>query len=73
MAGNRRVTSTLPHEPKLGDVEGCLRYLVSRLAVASDRTGRPGRPPVVPAVCMWGGLLVCALNGVPANSISGDS
>ncbi len=63
MAGNRRAPSTLPNEPELGDVEGCLRYLVSGLAVASDRTGRPGRPPVVPALCVWGGLLVCVLNG----------
>src|SRR5262245_11021354 len=52
-------------EPELDQVEQFLREALSGLApdpAESGPRGR-GRPRVVPALCLWGGLLVCVLRG----------
>lgn len=48
----------------IGDVETFLRSAIERLepeTVAWPR--RPGRPRILPALCLWAGLLVCVLSG----------
>jgi hypothetical protein len=48
----------------LSEIEQTLKAVVLDLAAtppAGKRT--PGRPPVLSALCLWGGLLVCVLHG----------
>ena len=59
MAGKRREIPL----PDLGDVEGTIRWLVEGLDDTPAGPAQPGRPPTVPALCLWGGMLVCVLNG----------
>jgi hypothetical protein len=46
--------------PVVGEIDVFLRDLLRHLAPDS-REGQPGRPRVLPAVALWGGLLVCIL------------
>lgn len=48
----------------MGDVEAFLRSAIERLQpepVALPH--QPGRPRILPALCLWAGLLVCVLSG----------
>jgi hypothetical protein len=47
----------------LGDVEGVLAELLQDLEPPPHLWPLPGRPPVLPALCLWGGMLVCVLRG----------
>lgn len=52
----------------LAQVEGLLRDLVSELApepAPAPDAGRrgPGRPRILPALCLWAGVVVCLLHG----------
>ena len=47
-------------DPCIGDIEGFLRDLLLGLTLES---GPRGRPRVLPALALWGGLLVCVLSG----------
>jgi len=49
--------------PVVGDIEMFLQQALADLA--SDPTTPPGagRPRILPALCLWGGLLVCVLRG----------
>jgi hypothetical protein len=51
-------------EPLVGEIEAFLREVVAGLepAAAGRARGR-GRPRVLPALALWGGLLVCVLRG----------
>src|SRR5688572_25568603 len=49
----------------IGDIERFLQAALADLepeAAAAARRG-PGRPRVLPSLCLWGGLLVCVLRG----------
>lgn len=46
----------------VGEIEQFLRSVVADLA-PDDEEPKPGRPRIVPAVALWGGLLVCVLRG----------
>ena len=51
--------------PTADRVEALLRWMVERLAPderGAARRGR-GRARVLPALCLWGGLMVCVLRG----------
>jgi hypothetical protein len=48
--------------PALADVEGFLAALITDLAPAPGAP-RPGRPRTMPALALWGGVLVCVLRG----------
>jgi len=48
----------------LDDIEGFLREMILQLEpVRQEQVGR-GRPRIVPAMCLWAGLLVCVLRGM---------
>lgn len=54
-----------PASSLLDEVEQVLREAIGGLAPeprAAERTG-PGRPRVLPSLCLWAGLLVCVLRG----------
>lgn len=48
--------------PVVGQIEGFIRSLVGLLGPEPTRKGR-GAPRVLPAMCLWSGLLVCVLRG----------
>ena len=55
----------LPATPVVGEIEACLHTAMAQLppdAVEAARPG-PGRPRILPALCLWAGLLVCVLRG----------
>jgi hypothetical protein len=48
----------------IGDVEAFLRDAIQRLEPETATLQRqPGRPRILPALCLWAGLLVCVLTG----------
>ncbi len=48
----------------LNDIEGFLREMIQMLEPdMKEQVGR-GRPRVMPAMCLWAGLLVCVLRGM---------
>jgi hypothetical protein len=48
----------------VGDIAQFLRDAIQQLEPeASESKRRPGRPRVLPALCLWAGLLVCVLQG----------
>jgi hypothetical protein len=48
----------------LSEIEQTLKAVVLDLAATPPAGKRkPGRPPVLSALCLWGGLLVCVLHG----------
>lgn len=50
-------------DPTLESIEGFLRKMVEGLEpIRSDPVGR-GRPRVLPALCLWAGVVVCILRG----------
>jgi hypothetical protein len=57
--------AVLPDERVVGDIEAFLADAIAQLgpdAVEGRRPG-PGRPRVLPGLCLWAGLLVCVLRG----------
>src|SRR5436190_24341946 len=49
----------------VGQIEAFLRQTVQELAPDPDPTTR-GRPRILPAVCLWAGVVVCLLRGETA-------
>lgn len=47
----------------LHDIEGYLRTFLADLAPMDEEPAGPGRPRILPAMCLWAGLLVCVLRG----------
>jgi hypothetical protein len=57
------IACTAPSAPLIGDIEAFLREAIADLAPDhSEPVGR-GRPRVLPALCLWSGLLVSVLRG----------
>ena len=55
----------LPTTPVVGEIEACLHTAIAQLppaAVGAARSG-PGRPRILPSLCLWAGLLVGVLRG----------
>lgn len=46
-----------------GDVERFLRECLEELEPEAEGSAGPGRPRILPAMCLWAGLLVCVLRG----------
>lgn len=49
--------------PMLGNVEAFLYDLISGLTPELSGPARRGRPPVLPGMCLWAGMLVCVVQG----------
>jgi hypothetical protein len=49
--------------PMLGNVEAFLHELITSLSPVAAGPARRGRPPLLPGMCLWAGLLVCVLQG----------
>jgi len=45
------------------NVEGFLRAAIERLEPEPVGARHVGRPRIIPAMCLWSGLLVCVLHG----------
>src|SRR5947199_8940551 len=52
-----------PSAPIIGDIEAFLRAAITDLAPDPTEPVGRGRPRVLPALCLWGGLLVGVLRG----------
>src|SRR5437868_172726 len=57
------VCCAAPASPIIGDIESFLRDAVADLAPDPTAPVGRGRPRVLPALCLWGGLLVAVLRG----------
>lgn len=57
-----------PPAPVLAEVEATLCNLLTTLEPAGPSVRRPGRPRILPALCLWGGMLVCVLRGFSSQS-----
>jgi hypothetical protein len=56
--------TSIPRTPTVGEVETFLRDMLSDLSSIGGTPAVPrGRPPILPALALWGGLLVCILHG----------
>jgi Transposase DDE domain len=55
---------SIPRTPTVGEVEPFLRALIADLEVTGwAAPAHRGRPPILPALALWGGLLSCVLHG----------
>jgi hypothetical protein len=49
----------------LNDIEGFLSEMIQQLEpIRQNKEAERGRPRVIPAMCLWAGLLVCVLRGM---------
>lgn len=48
----------------LSDIEAFLREMIQQLVSVRSDGGSSGRPRIIPAMCLWAGLLVCVLRGM---------
>jgi hypothetical protein len=55
-----------PDKALVGEIETFLRELVTDMAPGPSPAPGPGRPPILPALALWAGLLVCVLRGFSA-------
>jgi Transposase DDE domain len=54
---------TEPNQPTLDQIERFLRQMIQRLEpIHTEPVGR-GRPRILPALCLWAGVIVCVLRG----------
>jgi DDE family transposase len=53
----------LPPEPVVGDIETFLQEILCTLRPEEEEAPSAGRPRVLPALCLWAGLLVCVVRG----------
>lgn len=54
---------TAPNPSTLDQIEGSLRELILDLEPMEPARSGPGRPRVLPALCLWAGVIVCVLRG----------
>jgi hypothetical protein len=47
----------------LGQIDRFLQAAIGELTPAPPTDRAPGRPPILPALCLWAGLLTCVLHG----------
>src|SRR4051812_14226742 len=65
LVGQDLVGQDLVGQDLVGQIEAFLRQTVQELAPDPDPTTR-GRPRILPAVCLWAGVVVCLLRGETA-------
>jgi Transposase DDE domain len=56
----------LPTERVVGEIEEFLRQMIEQMPpdLAEMQRSGPGRPRIMPSMCLWAGLLVCVLQGL---------
>jgi len=60
-------SSILPsRDGAVATIDAFLAETIPALVPAPDELPRRGRPTILPSVCLWGGLLVCVLQGFSA-------
>jgi hypothetical protein len=47
----------------IADIEGVLQSFIAELEPADAPPAGPGRPRILPALCLWAGMLVCVVRG----------
>jgi hypothetical protein len=47
----------------IDDIEAFLEQTISQLQPIDEEYNGPGRPRILPAMCLWAGVLVCVLRG----------
>ncbi len=52
-----------PNQPTLERIEQFLQEMIEKLEPNPSQAIRPGRPRVLPALCLWAGVVVCVLRG----------
>jgi len=52
------------NEPLIGDIERFLQEMIQQLQPSNSVKPGRGRPAIVPALCLWAGLLICVLRGI---------
>lgn len=57
---------SLPSERVVGEIEEFLRQMIRQMPPDPQEMERngPGRPRIMPSMCLWAGLLVCVLQGL---------
>ena len=57
--------AALPATPVVGEIEAFLQTAIAQMPPDAVETARPGpgRPRILPSLCLWAGLLVCVLRG----------
>lgn len=56
-------STTTESEKYLNEIEAFLQDIIVQLEPLSDDHDGPGRPRILPAMCLWAGMLVCVLRG----------
>lgn len=56
-------TSRANTRTELSDIEGFLQESLAELEPMEEESSGPGRPRILPSLCLWAGLLVCVLRG----------
>lgn len=52
-----------PNQPTLEKIEQFLREMIEKLEPAPSEPAGRGRPRILPAMCLWAGVVVCVLRG----------
>jgi len=63
--GIEQLPAQIPAEGIVGEIEQFLRHMIEQMPPDPAETTRsgPGRPRILPSMCLWTGLLVCVLQG----------
>lgn len=62
-ASSSVLSDAAPVSPIVGDIESFLREMISQFEPEASSPDGRGRPRILPALALWGGLLVCVLRG----------
>ena len=54
---------TKPNQATLDQIEGFLQEMIARLEPNPNESVGRGRPRILPAMCLWAGVVVCVLRG----------
>lgn len=57
-------THTTDDNELIDDIEGFIRSAIEGMEWEPKRSPRRGRPRILPALCLWAGLLICVLRGM---------
>ena len=64
-------TGSRDHKSVVGDIESFLQDAIRDLQpdLQERRRRGPGRPRILPSLCLWAGMLVCVLRGFSSQSV----
>lgn len=57
----KKVQPTDQQNLRITEIETYLRTMIESMKPLEKRSGQAGRPRILPAMCLWAGLLVCVL------------